>query len=397
MNRKIILLAIFCSAFILVLYTSCSTNGKEDSGHTEHGEAGEQHKEEIVEISDKEIEEFNIEISTSSPGKLKMYLELPGEIVVNSDKLAHIVPRISGVAGNVQKNLGDNVDAGEVLASLESKELANIKSEYLASIQRLEIARANYKREKRLWDKKITPEQDYLNAKQSYSESQIAFTSAKQKLKALGFSDKYLRKLREGKEEDFTYYEIKSPFSGTIINKHIAPGELLKENDIAYTVSDLSSVWVNFTIYQKDLPNLNKGQAVVIKDSNGVNETVGEITYISPVLREDTRAATARVVLLNEDNTWKPGLFVSGQVATGDYDVDLAIPKTAIQTIDGKLVVFVKEGEGFKPQTVQTGRSDQKYAEIVSGLEPGIEYVSAGGLTLKAELQKESFGDSHAH
>ena len=390
-----IILGIFT---VFTLVTGCGSSGTVDQEGNEKNPSGKHHDDKkIVEISNEEIKEFDIQVSTSSPGKLKMYLELPGEIVLNSDMLAHIVPRISGVASNVKKNLGDKVTGGEVLATLESKELANIKSEYLASIQRLEMTTATYKREKRLWEKKITPEQDYLNAKQAYAESKIALTSAKQKLKALGFSNSYLEKLRRGSVDDFTYYEIKSPFEGTIINKHITHGELLKENDIAFTVSDLSSVWVRFTIYQKDLPFLRKGQSIIINDSNGINETSGKITFISPVIGEDTRAAEARVVIQNEDNIWKPGLFVTGQVAIDEFEVPVAIPNTSIQSVDGKSVVFVKDKKGFRPQPVKTGRSDQNYTEIISGLNSGSEYVSRGGLTLKAELQKDSFGDGHAH
>lgn len=369
----------------------------EDLDHHEE-ENNEHHEEDIVNITKEELDEFDIEISTTTSGILNMYLELSGEIVVNSDMLADISPRISGVAKQVYKNLGDKVEEGENLALLESKELANFKSEYLASVQRLELSRANYKREKKLWGKKITPEQDYLNAKQQYAESQIELSSAEQKLKALGFSKYYIKSLKQGLKEDFTNYEIKSPFKGTIINKHITRGELLKEENIAYTISDLSSVWVNFTIYQKDLPYISIGQKVVITDSNGINETDGKISYISPVIGEETRTATARVVIQNNKGIWRPGLFVNGLVAIDEIEVPIAVSNTAIQSIDGKTIVFIKDGEtGFKPQTVKTGRKDQEYTEIVSGLNSGIEFVSKGGLTLKAELQKESFGDGHGH
>lgn len=417
MRRKFILLIliifVITAAFLTMNIFNIKTDTtNEENDHKEHSnfeenhedldhheeENNENHEEDIVNITKEELDEFDIEISTATSGMLNMYLELSGEIVVNSDMLADISPRISGVAKQVYKNLGDKVEEGDNLALLESKELANFKSEYLASVQRLELSRANYKREKKLWKKKITPEQDYLNAKQQYAESQIELSSAEQKLKALGFSEYYIRSLKQGLKEDFTNYEIKSPFKGTIINKHITRGELLKEGNIAYTISDLSSVWVNFTIYQKDLPYISIGQKVVITDSNGINETDGKISYISPVIGEETRTATARVVIQNDKGIWRPGLFVNGLVAIDEIEVPIVVSNTAIQSIDGKTIVFIRDGEnGFKPQTVKTGRKDQEYTEIVSGLNPGIDFVSKGGLTLKAELQKESFGDDHGH
>ena len=154
---------------------------------------------------------------------------------------------------------------------------------------------------------------------------------------------------------------------------------------------------MNLNIYQKDLPFVRKGQKVTISLGPGLEEVAGKINYISPVIDETTRTATARVILQNHKGIWKPGLFVSGSIVTGEFQAEIAVPKTAIETIENKPCVFVHSEEGFKPRFITPGRSNQMLVEVLNGLDKGEKYVTKGGFTLKAELQKEMFGDSHGH
>jgi cobalt-zinc-cadmium efflux system membrane fusion protein len=159
-------------------------------------------------------------------------------------------------------------------------------------------------------------------------------------------------------------------------------------------------VWVNLTVYQKDLPYIRVGQEVIISPGYGIPETrnaKGKISYISPVLDEETRTATARVVLPNPEGIWRPGLFVTGKVVIENIYVPILIPKSALQTVEGKTCVFILTEDGFIPQPVETGRSNETHVEIISGLRPGQKYVSKGAFTLKSELSKEEFGGGHGH
>ena len=117
---------------------------------------------------------------------------LPAEIALNGDRIAHVVPRIPGVVRSVIKTLGDKVRAGEVLAVIHSRELADYKAGYLGAREKITLAETMYEREKSLWEKKITAEQDYLKAKRDVADARIELRSAEQKLHALGFSEEYL-------------------------------------------------------------------------------------------------------------------------------------------------------------------------------------------------------------
>ena len=199
--------------------------------------------------------------------------------------------------------------------------------------------------------------------------------------------------------ESLTDYQLKSLIDGTIIEKHITRGEIV-EADMSphgFVIADLSEVWVYLNLYQKDLPFVKKGQKVRISLGPGLEETAGKINYVSPIIDETTRTATARVVLSNPKGTWKPGLFVNGSIVTDEFTARIAVPKTAIEFLENKPCVFIKTDKGFKPRFVTLGRKDQGLVEVLNGLTKGEIYVTKGGFTLKAELQKELFGDSHSH
>jgi len=199
--------------------------------------------------------------------------------------------------------------------------------------------------------------------------------------------------------ESLTEYQIKSLIDGTIIEKHITRGEIVKvdNNSHGFVVADLREVWIYLSLYQKDLPFVKRGQKVTISLGTGLQEVTGKINYISPIIDETTRTATARVILTNPKEIWKPGLFVNGSIVTDEFTAEVAVPKTAIETIENKPCIFVKSEEGFELRFITTGRKNQFLVEVLNGLNEGEKYVTKGGFTLKAELQKEMFGDDHGH
>jgi membrane fusion protein, heavy metal efflux system len=340
----------------------------------------------VVKMDDDALKEFNVDTGIAGPGRIEVYKIIPAEIAFNADRLSHIVPRVPGVVREVRKNLGETVKAGDVLAIIESRELADAKAAYLAATEKIILAESNFKREETLWQKKISAEQDYLDAKSTLADTKIALRAAEQKLHALGFTEEYLKELPNRPEESFIEYEIVSPIDGTIVEKHIVLGEVLKEDSLPFVVADLSSVWINFNIHQKDLPFIKTGQPVNI--TAGKLQTNSTIKYVSSSVHEETRTALARVEIPNTDRQWRPGLFATGKIVVEDIDVAVSVPKKAIVMLDGKDSVFVKTQNGFEPQAVTLGRVNDVNIEVVSGLKQGQEYALKGAFTLKSELMK---------
>lgn len=362
-----------------------------------HKEKGFDEHERAIRLQDEDLKEFGIEVEEAGPGRLAVQLELPGEIVANPDRLAHIVPRVPGVVRQVIKNLGDFVKAGETLAILDSRELADAKAAYLASLKRIEIAEASLKREETLFKKRISPELDYLEAKKAFDEASIELKSAEQKLHTFNLSDESVARLPSQPDISYTRYEMKAPFTGVIIEKHIALGELLKDDKDAYVIADLSTVWVNIQVYQKDMLSVQEGQRVVISAGRAVPDATGKISFIEPVAGAETRTALAHAVLPNPKGLLRPGLFVVAKIAVDEVSVPVLIQKSALLSDGGKAEIFVQTEEGFKPEVITLGKSNDTHAEVTGGLEPGQKYVSRGGFTLKAQMSKGAFGDGHAH
>ena len=136
---------------------------------------------------DSEVEKsVGIQVLPATQQRILSVLELPGEIALNADRVCHIVPRISGIVAEARKNLGDRVEEGEVVAVIESRELANAKGELLVHMKREELARINYDRIEKLWEKKVSPEKEFLDAQKALEEQKIETLAATQKLRALG-------------------------------------------------------------------------------------------------------------------------------------------------------------------------------------------------------------------
>jgi cobalt-zinc-cadmium efflux system membrane fusion protein len=261
----------------------------------------------------------------------------------------------------------------------------------------LALAEAVSKREDDLWSKKITSEQEYLDARRALAERGIEFRRAEQKLFALGLSKAEIEELPGEPESKLTEYELLSPIGGVVVARHIARGESVEVGEEVFVIADLSTVWVDLRIYQKDLAYVAKGGEVLLTAGHGIPDAAGVIAFVEPIVDQGTRTAMARVVLPNPEGLWKPGLFVVGRLEAGKAGVPVAVPKSAIQLIDGQPHLFVPRGDGFEAIEIVTGGEDAEMIEIVDGLEAGAVYVSRGGFTLKSELEKGSFGHGHSH
>ena len=198
--------------------------------------------------------------------------------------------------------------------------------------------------------------------------------------------------------ESLVPYPLKSLISGVVVEKHITLGEVIGEDVVAYVVADLSTVWVNLTLYQRDLYRVHVGQKAFISAGEHI-QAEGTISYVSPVVNEETRTAIARVVLPNPQGIWKPGMFVIGKILVQREKAEICVSRKAVLLMEDGPAVFVKTGENnaYRLKRVTTGRSDSARVEIVKGLKKGEIYVAEGAFFLKSELLKASFSGGHAH
>ncbi len=346
-----------------------------------------QRSEGVLKLSPQQIQAAAISIAQVEKSGLQTRLELPGEIKLNQDRTAHVVPRIAGVVESVHADLGQPVKKGQLLAVISSPAASEQRSELQTAQQRLALAQTTFTREKRLWEQKVAAEQDYQQAAQALSEAQVAVNNARQKLAALGLSTRSAQGLNR--------FELRAPFDGMVIEKHLSLGEAVKEDTAVFTVSDLSQVWAEINITAKDLALIKTGTRVDVLASALNASAKGSISYVGALLGEQSRSAKARVLLNNPDGAWRPGLFVTISLAQSETEATLHVLAEAVQQIEQNQVVFVQVPGGFLAQTVKTGRSDGQRLEILSGLSEGQRYAANGSFILKSELGKASAEHSH--
>jgi len=197
--------------------------------------------------------------------------------------------------------------------------------------------------------------------------------------------------------QSLTDYTLQSQINGVITEMHLVKGEMVDDETHGFLIADLTKVWVYLKIYQKDLPYVRPGQEVYISAGTGFPEVRGRIDYISPLIDEGTRTGRARVVLDNKNYRWKPGLFVTGKVVTAKKRVNILVPKTAIEIMDDVPVIFVRKRDRYFPRPVALGMENDESYEVLRGLTAGERYVSKHAFVLKAELQKNEFGEGDEH
>ena len=294
----------------------------ENHGEREHEEHEEKDHESLeselvhqdedhIFLSEDQVRALGIATAKAGPGTLKTVLTLPGEIVLNDDNVALVTPYVSGYVKEIRKRQGDPVRRGEVMAVLESRELADAGSAYLSARERLTLAVKNFEREESLWRKKISPELDYLESKMALSAARIKVRSARQKLMALGLSKASMDRLPRQADASLTRYEILSPLNGQVLEKNLSLGEMVESTDSVYRVADMNTVWVRINLLQGQLPFLKKGMAVQIQGEGPMAAATGRLTFIGPLVGKETRTANGRATLSNPGGEWRPGLFIS--------------------------------------------------------------------------------------
>ncbi len=363
----------------------------ESISHDHHG---------AVSIKTEDLGLFEVEIVKVKSGEIKKLISIPGEVSLNKDKITHVVPRASGIVTSVHKNIGEKVKKGDLLATLESAELADAKSKYLSSLERLSVDKEIFELVEKLKKQGVSFSKEYLDAKSQFAEANIQSKNAKQKLLTYGLKEKELENISAENISRFMQYQVFAPIEGIVLDKHISIGEFIKDDRVTMTIVNLDDVWINLNVFQDDFPHVIVGTEVDIVPRNTKKVMKYKIDYMAPVVNETTRTGLARVIAINKNNLWRPGEFIKGSVIKNRLIVNMLVPKSAVQSVNGKKIVFVEDNEHigtFFPKEVVLGESDAMHFEIASGLELGDNVVSKGSFMLKAQASKAELEDGHNH
>jgi cobalt-zinc-cadmium efflux system membrane fusion protein len=277
------------------------------------------------------------------------------------------------------------------VAVIESREVADAKSEYLATRLTDELQQTLFARATSLWQGKVMTENDYLRARTTAQDARVKFDAARQKLFTLGLSEEQIAALPSQPPASLRRQEVRSPIAGRVAERRVDLGALVgregQESEL-YVVVDLSELWIELAVAPADLSAIREGQEIAVTIGADGERVPARINFVSPLLDRDTRSARVVASLANPDHKFRPGSFVTADIPLSHDRAKVMVPKDALQTIKADRVVFVRNAHGFEARKVTTGREDERAVEIVSGLAAGEEVAISNTFVLKAELGK---------
>lgn len=315
------------------------------------------------------------------------------EIAFDRNRYARISSRVAGVVHSVEKDLGDRVESGDVLAFVDSAELAAAKADFLRTRALVDLARKNYDRVHSLVAKGIATEQDDLEAETKFEEGRVAVSQAEQKLYSLGLTRAQIDALAE-RGEPSTLLAITAPFGATVVERSAVIGEVVEAYQPLFTLADITRMWAMLDVYESDLAKVRVGQPVLFTVDGLTGERfAGTITWISAHVDHRTRTLKARAELDNPNGLLRANMFCRAEVTIHDSRPLVVVPKAAVQWEGCCNVVFVRKSDVlYLPRKVRLGYATDNFYEVLDGVQPGETVVTDGSFLLKTEILKGSIG-----
>ena len=313
--------------------------------------------------------------------KLSPVITVTGTMTYDPRRFAAIGARITGRVKKLHKVVGDKVKMKEVVAELESAELGRAEAAVLSARAKESAAEADFKRERRLADAKISPERDAEAAAATYSAARADRIAAERTVEALGGD----------LDAEIGIMTLRAPIDGRVVALKASRGKTLDTSDTIYEIADLSVLWVHLSVFERDVQAIRVGDKVELAPQSGSGEPItGTVEHVGDIIDPDTRAAEVRVVVQNEPQTLRPGQSVLARINTTGPAADaLSVPKVAVTRVDGKPTVFVVHDKNtVEPRQVQVGPEDTQRVAIVSGLKEGDKIVMDGMFSLKSEIYR---------
>lgn len=352
-----------------------------------------------------------IETEVVTPQLIAGAVRATGKILVSEDRVAAIGPVHEGRLVRLYAGQGSVVRKGQKLADLQSADLDEAEADYLKALADLQnarrtseaevrLAQQTYDRTKMLYEKTIaagkalqSAEHDLqvaqATAESSVASTKAALTSARHRLLILGLTEADLNALAT--RPDFAaVFSLTSPISGIVVERNATVGATVGSDANVFKIVDISSVWIDANVFEKDLARVKLGQQVNVSVTAFPGSIfTGKVILVSTVVDPDTRSVKVRTEVPNRDARLKPDMFANVEIVTDVNRTSISIPQTALLNDGGQSVVFVTAGSGFEKRSVTPGIQSDDRIEITSGLKAGDKVVIKGNYLLLQQSKPE--------
>lgn len=387
------LFIIFCIALTL---TGCGS--KQDE---------QQHNKRLV-LTEAQEKNAKIQTAPLSMMDIELQITIPAQFKARNQSIERIYSPIDGKITNVFVEPGAVLKIGQPIVQIKSDEISQIQLEFLEKILDIDantnelraqynLSLQNYNRERTLYNEKISSRADYeaANAQLRKDKANLDALNIKrnslinvyrQRLAVYGGSIDNVLKTRQ----IYPYVTIKATKNGVLLERKVNPGEIVEKNRELFNLADLKTIWLVGYAFEKDSPYLHLGEAVTgtIEERNGASIN-GVLSYVSPILDSTTKTLEVRADIPNKDFKIKPNMYAEMFVNTGIAHV-LAIPTDAVEKFGDYNFAYVKVApHTYEERRVETGKKNDLYTEIISGVKAGEEVVTRGSFELLGESIKK--------
>jgi membrane fusion protein, heavy metal efflux system len=351
----------------------------------------------LVMLTQAVINEIGLKTETISRQMFTKFLTVPAKVLANQDNEAIVGSLVQGRVCKVFVRAGDYVKAGQELMLVEGLEIGEIKAGFISAKANLEYQRSNYERQKKLFEQNVGAQKNLLETQNEYEKAHAEYNAEKNRINAIGLTDsEVIIGISDHSDEHGSgTLPVKSPISGVVVERNVVIGQLIEAATTAFKIINLSSVWVDGQIYEKDAGKLNDKTAAEFLASSFPGEPFkGKVTYIGQVIDEKTRTITLRAEFSNSTGKLKPQMFGELRIPDKNNPAALLVPAEALVKIDNADYIFIQKDDiTFEKTPVTVCCAQNEIVEVTKGIKEGDKVVVKGSFYLKSELMKASLGE----
>ncbi|MBN2008697.1 efflux RND transporter periplasmic adaptor subunit [candidate division KSB1 bacterium] len=399
MKHNFYMILILLMSYLAIQCTGGAHDAEQSHNHDAHEQGSTEHSGEIV-MTPEIMKEVGIQVEPVTLRKLEQVKIYPGKIVARPDGEAFVGSLIGGRVVAISVGIGDYVVGGASLCEIESPEIGAAQSTYIRAAAQYNVAQKDLVRHQKLMTEQIGSEKELLAKQAEAQAAKAELDAAERAIYSIGFSKSEAEALLNNQPASGRLI-LKSPIAGTVTDWSIRLGQRVEPASNLFHVVDLSRLWAQISLYEKDLAHIRIGQsAKIIPQSFTGSASEGKVVRIGREVKGDTRTIDCFVEIENPEKVLIPNLFVTCSVHTGeDNDELLAVPEAAVvMDQHSDYSVFVEhEPQSFIVREIEIGRSSNGWMEVTSGLNTGERVVFKGAFFIKSEQAKNSFGHGHAH
>jgi membrane fusion protein, heavy metal efflux system len=324
----------------------------------------------------------HVQVVTVQPTRLTRTLRLTGAVAYNAFKTTPVITQVGGPVSRILVVPGQKVKVGQPMLDVSSPDYSQLLDAYLKAADSSRLAEKNYAREKDLYQHHAVAQRDLEQAESDRNQAQADLNAAEQGMKILGIKNPS----ELAKNSTSAQIPVLAPIGGEVVERLVSPGQVVQAGQTqAFTISDLSTVWVLANVYQADLALVRSGDDVAVQTDAYPGTFHGRISYVSPALDPNTRTLQARIVVDNPGEKLKRDMYCTVTVTAGSIANAIAVPDSSILRDDNNqpFVYVAIDANQFGRRDVEIGQSENGQTQILKGISVGDRVVGDGSLFLQ--------------